>query len=150
MPQSLSKVYTHIIFGTKHRQNFIDDDIESSLFNYLGGVCRGLESHPVQVGGYRNHVHILCLLGRKVPQTKLLEELKKRSSKWIKTQGQQYQNFYWQDGYGIFSVSPGKVEVVSKYIQNQELHHRKMSFREEYRRFLDKYHVDYDEKYLWD
>ncbi len=104
MPQSLSKVYVHIIFSTKNRQNLIDDRIENSLYEYLGGICKGLECNPLKVGGHKNHVHLLCLLSRKVAQMKLLEELKKQSSKWIKTKDQAYSNFYWQDGYGIFSI----------------------------------------------
>jgi len=110
MPQSLSKVYVHIIFSTKNRQNLIDDSIEASLYEYLGGICKGLECNPVKVGGHKNHVHVLCLLSRKVAQMKLLEEIKKQSSKWIKTKGQAYSNFYWQDGYGIFSINPTEID----------------------------------------
>ena len=150
MPQSLSKVYTHIIFSTKYRQHLIDDQIEHELFNYLGGVCQALECHPVQVGGYQNHVHILCLLSRKIAQVKLLEEVKKRSSKWIKTRDKKYAGFYWQDGYGIFSVNPRKIDVVARYIKNQKVHHQTLSFKEEFRRFLIKYHVEFDERYVWD
>ena len=80
---------------------------------------------------------------------KLLEELKKQSSKWIKTKGDEYSNFYWQDGYGIFSVNPTQVEVVKEYIKNQENHHKKLTFKEELLAFLQKYHIDYDERYLW-
>jgi REP element-mobilizing transposase RayT len=81
---------------------------------------------------------------------KLLEELKKQSSKWIKTKGESYSNFYWQRGYGIFSVNPAEIEVVVKYIENQEEHHRKKTFQDEFRAFLKKYNVDYDEMYVWD
>ena len=150
MAQSLSKVYVHIVFSTKHRQNLIDDHIKTPLFEYLGGICRGLDCNPVQVGGYQNHVHILCLLSRKVTQMKLLEELKKRSSKWIKTKGNAYSNFYWQDGYGIFSVNPSEIDRVIDYIKNQEGHHQKRSFQDEFRAFLKKYKVEYDERYVWD
>ena len=150
MAQSLSKVYVHIIFSTKHRQNLIDDNIKTSLFEYLGGICRGLECNPVQVGGHQNHVHILCLLSRKITQMKLLEELKKRSSKWVKTKGAPYLNFYWQDGYGIFSVNPSEIDKVIDYIKNQEEHHQKRSFQDEFRAFLKKYKVEYDERYVWD
>ncbi len=90
MPQSLSKVYVHLIFSTKHRQNRIDDTIKESLFEYLGGICRGLECNPIRVGGYKNHIHILCLLSRKITQMKLVEELKVESSKWIKTKIQSF------------------------------------------------------------
>ena len=150
MPQSLSKMYTHIIFSTKKRRNRIDESIESALYNYLGGVCKALDCDPVQVGGHRNHVHILCLLSRKITQMNLLEEVKKRSSKWIKTQDSSYSNFYWQDGYGIFSVSPAQVQRVATYIRNQKKHHEKMSFKQEFRKFLKAYQVEYEEQYVWD
>jgi len=153
MPQSLSNVYTHIIFSTKHRHPLIDDAIEGELFDYLGGVCKALECNPVQVGGYQNHVHILCLLSRKITQMKLLEEIKKRSSKWIKTKGRSYSTFYWSRGlgrYGIFSVNPSKVDRVVCYIRNQRVHHQKMDFKQEYRKILNMYRIEYDERYVWD
>ena len=150
MPQSLSKVYVHIIFSTKNRQNLIDDVIEKSLFEYLGGICKGLECNPIRVGGHKNHVHLLCLLSRKVSQMKLLEEVKKQSSKWIKTKGNSYAKFYWQDGYGIFSVNPSDTGNVIDYIMTQHEHHKQKSFKDEYRDFLNKYNVEYDERYVWD
>lgn len=150
MPQSLSKVYVHITFSTKHRQNLIDDNISERLYEYLGGICKGLECNPIKVGGHKDHVHILCLLSRKIAQMKLLEEVKKRSSKWIKTIDDKYANFYWQDGYGIFSVNPAEIEIVKQYIINQAKHHKHKSFQDEYRAFLKKYNVDYDERYMWD
>ena len=150
MSQSLSKVYVHIVFSTKNHQNLIDDKIESSLYEYLGGICKDLECYPIQVGGYKNHVHILCLLSRKIAQMKLLEELKKGSSKWIKTKGENYKNFYWQDGYGIFSVNPSEVDVAKNYIKNQKEHHKNISFKDELRAFFKKYNVEYDERYVWD
>ena len=150
MPQSLSKVYVHIIFSTKNRENLIDDKIENSLYEYLGGICKGLECNPVKVGGYKNHVHLLCLLSRKVSQMKFLEEIKKQSSKWIKTKGQAYSNFYWQDGYGIFSINPTETDKVIDYIQLQQEHHKHKSFQDEFIAFLKKYQVEYDERYIWD
>ncbi|RLD68761.1 MAG: IS200/IS605 family transposase [Bacteroidetes bacterium] len=150
MPQSLSKVYVHITFSTKNRQNLIDDDIKNKLFEYLGGICKKLECNPVKVGGYQNHIHILCILSKKITQIKLLEEVKKSSSKWIKTQSTKYSNFYWQDGYGIFSVNPYEIDIVEKYIENQEEHHKTRTFQDEYRAFLKKYEVEYDERYVWD
>lgn len=150
MPQSLVKNYIHIVFSTKHRHPFIDADIQDELFSYLGGTCKNLESNPVIVGGYRNHVHILCMLSRKIALMKLVEEIKTSSSKWMKTKGRQYENFYWQNGYGGFSVNPKKTDVVKNYILNQEEHHKKKSFKDEYRGFLKKYEIEYDERYVWD
>jgi REP element-mobilizing transposase RayT len=150
MPQSLSKVYVHLTFSTKNRHPLIDANIKTSLWEYLGGICRGLECNPVQIGGVSDHVHILCLLSKKIAQMKLIEEVKKQSSKWIKTKGAQYAGFYWQDGYGIFSVNPTETDVVTNYIKNQEEHHKRRTFKEEFVLFLKKYKIDYDEKYLWD
>ncbi|MHA7109413.1 IS200/IS605 family transposase [Sunxiuqinia elliptica] len=150
MPQSLSKVYLHITFSTKQRKKLIDKDIQTKLFEYLGGICKGLSCNPVRVGGTNDHVHILCTLSRKISQAELIEALKKNSSKWMKTQGKRYQNFYWQNGYGIFSVNPTEVDVVTNYINSQEEHHRAKTFQEEFQAFLKKYQVEYDERYVWD
>jgi putative transposase len=150
MPQSLTKIYIHIVFSTKNRQHLITDDIQNELFDYLGGICKQLECNPVRVGGYKNHVHILCILSKKITLIKLIEEIKKSSSKWIKTKGQEFSKFYWQDGYSAFSVNPSQIDIVTKYINNQEEHHRKKSFEEECRTFFKKYGVEYDEKYVWD
>ncbi|RLD49724.1 MAG: IS200/IS605 family transposase [Bacteroidetes bacterium] len=150
MPQSLSKVYVHITFSTKNRENRIDDKIETPLFEYIGGICKQMECNPIKVGGHQNHIHILCLLSRKVAQMTLLENVKKSSSKWVKTQGDEYSNFYWQDGYGIFSINPTEIDVVEEYIKNLKEHHKKKSFQDEFRAFLKKYNVDYDERYVWD
>ena len=150
MSQSLSKVYVHITFSTKKRYPFIDSNIEQELWAYLGGICKELECNLIRVGGYNDHVHVCCLLSKKITQIKLLEEIKKESSRWIKTKGRQYSKFYWQDGYGIFSVNPYEVDKVIEYIDNQSKHHRKRSFKEELLAFLKKYKVEYDERYLWD
>jgi REP element-mobilizing transposase RayT len=128
----------------------IDHTIKERLFDYLGGTCRGLECNPIRVGGHLDHVHILCLLSRKISQAKLLEEVKKQSSLWIKTVSPCYSNFYWQDGYGAFSVSPSGVERVVNYINDQEEHHISNTFQDEFRGFLKIYEVEYDERYVWD
>ena len=150
MAQSLVKNYLHIIFSTKNRQPLIDDYIENDLFSYLGGICNGLESYPLKIGGCRDHVHILCLLSKKIALIKFMQELKAQSSKWIKPMDERYKNFFWQDGYGAFSVTPSEIESVKRYIANQHEHHKKKTFQEEYREFLNLYDVDYDERYVWD
>jgi putative transposase len=150
MGQSLVKNYLHLIFSTKNREPFIEKTIQPELYNYLGGICNSLESYPVKIGGYDDHVHILCLLSKKITLIKLMEELKSNSSKWIKTKGETFSNFYWQDGYGAFSVSPSEIQVVTEYISNQEEHHGKKTFQDEYRSFLKKYTVEYDERYVWE
>jgi putative transposase len=150
MPQSLVQNYLHIVFSTKLRQPFIDKEISPELFSYLAAICKKLECSPIIVGGHRDHVHLLIMLSRKIALMKLIEELKSHSSKWIKTKGPQYQNFYWQRGYGAFSVHSKGLDIVKQYISNQEEHHSKKSFQGEYREFLKQYNVEYDEKYVWD
>ena len=150
MGQSLVKNYIHIVFSTKYRQPLITDDIESELHAYLGGVCKKLECHPLKVGGYTDHIHILCMLSRKITLMKLLEEIKSHSSKWVKTKGDNFKDFYWQNGYGAFSVKPSEVDVVIRYIANQKEHHSKKTFQREYKAYLKKYDVEFDERYVWD
>ena len=150
MPQSLVKNYIHLVFSTKNRQPLILNAIKEELFNYLGGVCKELESQPIVVGGTIDHVHLLFNLSRKIALMNLVEIVKTHSSQWIKTKGVEFNQFYWQHGYGGFSVNPKQIEMVKKYIQNQEEHHRKKTFQDEYRQFLKKYNVDYDERYVWD
>ena len=150
MAQSLVRNYIHIVFSTKQRQALIDSPIESALHSYLAGTCKNLECHPVKVGGYTDHVHILCMLSKKLTVVNLMEELKSNSSKWIKTQGDSYKNFFWQNGYGAFSVNPSEIDVAAAYIENQCEHHKTRSFQDEYRAFLKKYDVAYDEQYVWD
>jgi len=150
MPQSLVKNYIHITFSTKYRYPFIDDKVKDELFGYLGGICKNLECNPIIVGGYRDHVHVLCLLSRKISLMKLIERIKANSSKWIKTKGIKYQNFYWQRGYGAFSVRHSQVDIVKSYILNQENHHMKKSYKDEYLVFLQENNIEYDERYVWD
>ena len=95
---------------------------------YIGGICKRLECNPVKIGGYLDHVHILCLLSKKIPLMKLLEEVKAHSSKWIKTKDESVKKFYWQNGYGAFSVNPYEIDKVIAYIENQKEHHKKENF----------------------
>ena len=150
MGQSLVKNYIHIVFSTKYRQPLIQQSVVSELYCYLGGICNKLGCQVIKVGGFTDHIHILCLLSKKITLVKLLEELKSHSSKWIKTKGEAYSNFYWQDGYGAFSVNPSDVEIVINYIANQKEHHSKKTFQNEYTAFLKKHEVEYDERYVWD
>ena len=150
MGQSLIKIYLHIIFSTKYRKPMITDDIENELYNYLGGICNNLDCQPIKVGGYINHIHILCRLSNNITIAKLLQEVKSNSSKCIKTKGIQHKNFYWQNGYGAFSVNPSQINTVINYISNQKAHHKRKSFQKEYVAILKKYDVDFDERYIWD
>ena len=149
MPQSLSKVLVHLIFSTKHREPLIGSEIRPRLHAYLVGILDHLKSPSLQTGGVADHVHILFSLGRTISQAALVEEVKKSSSKWMKAEGG-VPSFSWQAGYGAFSVGQSQTDAVARYIQNQEEHHRKVTFQEEFRKFLERYRVPYDERYVWD
>jgi REP element-mobilizing transposase RayT len=150
MGQSLVKNYIHIVFGTKKRIPLIYQPVQDELYSYIGGICKEMECHPIKIGGYTEHIHILCMLSKKIALMKLLEEVKSHSSKWMKTRSTALKNFYWQNGYGAFSVNPSEVEKVIAYIENQKAHHKKKTFQDEYIAFLKKYRVEYDERYLWE
>ncbi|MFD1615741.1 IS200/IS605 family transposase [Gelatiniphilus marinus] len=150
MGQSLVQNYIHIVFSTKYREELIYPPYEQELHAYLGGVCNELECPVLIVGGYTNHIHILCMLSKKIALMTLVQKIKAHSSKWIKTKDKSLANFFWQDGYGAFSVNPREVDVVINYIKNQHEHHSKKDFKEEYRSFLKTCNVDYDEKYVWE
>ena len=150
MGQSLVQNYLHIIFSTKHRQKLIYPPYEEELHAYIGGTCKKLDSPVLTVGGYTDHIHILCMLSKKIPLMTLVQKVKANSSKWMKTNDESLSNFFWQDGYGAFSVNPRQVDNVIKYIENQHEHHHKKTFKKEYRQILKEHKVEYDEKYVWD
>ena len=150
MSQSLANNYIHIVFSTKHRAPFIQAPYEQELHGYLGGICNNMECNPIKIGGYTDHIHLLCMLSKKIALMKLLEEVKSHSSKWMKTKDESLKNFYWQDGYGAFSINSTEVDKVTKYINNQHEHHKEIIFQDEYRAMLKKYKVKYDERYVWD
>lgn len=150
MPQSLSSVLIHLIFSTKNREPFITPTIETELHPYMATIFRGLESPSLAINGTHDHIHILFSLSRVIAIADLLEEVKTESSKWIKTKGPEFRNFHWQRGYGAFSIGRSQVEEVKQYIHGQKEHHRRVTFQEEYRKFLKAYGVEYDERYVWD
>lgn len=150
MPQSLVKNYIHIVFSTKHREDFIDDEIEKELFPYIAVLCKDFESPALQIGGTDDHIHILCILSRKIALMKLVQEIKAHSSKWIKTKGSKYENFFWQNGYGAFSVGKNEINRVINYIKNQRVHHKMQEFKNELIEMLDNHNIEYDERYIWD
>ncbi|WP_107038414.1 IS200/IS605 family transposase [Brumimicrobium mesophilum] len=150
MPQSLPNHYIHIVFSTKNREPLIHPPFEKELHAYIAGICNSLECKVLIVGGYTDHIHILCMHSPKIAFMVLMQKIKANSSKWMKTKDESLRNFSWQRGYGSFSVNPSETDIVIKYIENQHEHHRKKSFQEEYRAFLKKYKVVYDENYVWD
>jgi len=147
MPQSLSKLYVHLAFSTKHREPLLLAPLRAQMHAYLATVLKNQDSPAVKVGGTSDHVHVLFRLSKDRTLAAIVEEVKTSSSKWVKTQGRAIVNFPWQSGYGGFSVSPAEV---AEYIAQQERHHRAVTFQEEYRRLLESHGIEFDERYVWD
>lgn len=145
MPQSLASIYVHATFSTLDRSPLIENP--SNLHAYLGGISKQMGCHPVIAGGVADHVHILSALSRTVTVADWIKELKRVSSIYMK---QVQPRFAWQSGYGAFSVGREQIEAVRAYIANQEAHHRKVSFQDEYRLLLEEQGVTWDERYVWD
>ena len=150
MAQSLSSVLIHLVFSTKDREPFISTEIEPELHAYLVGIFKEHKCPSILVGGTFDHIHALFNLHRTRAIADVVEELKKGSSKWIKTQGVEFRNFHWQAGYGAFSIGQSGVEPLKLYIANQRQHHGKTTFKNEFRGLLKKYEMEYDERYVWD
>jgi putative transposase len=149
--QSLVQLYMHIVFSTQGREPFlVDRTIRENVHTRLGGLCNELNCPVIRVGGIADHIHVLCRFGKSITVSDFHKEFKRKSSRWIKTISPDLRNFYWQKGYGAFSVSPAHVDALRRYIDNQEEHHKTESFQDEFRRLLKKYGVEYDERYVWD
>ena len=150
MPQSLANLYVHLIFSTKERVPYLSPKVCPDLHAYLATVLANLHSPAVLINSVADHVHLLFNMGRTVSLAQVVEDVKKSSSKWIKTQDAALSGFSWQAGYGAFSVSESNVPKVANYIRNQEEHHRVKTFQEEYREFLARHKMPFDERYVWD
>lgn len=150
MPQSLSFVLLHLVFSTKDRTPCLEPSVRPGLNKYLATVARNTGCEGYRAGGVADHVHLAVRLSRTITIAGLIEELKTSSSKSLKTDLAQIKDFAWQRGYGAFSVSPSDLPALIAYIDNQEEHHRTRTFQEEYRAFLNKYGVEFDERYVWD
>ncbi|MEX2606987.1 MAG: IS200/IS605 family transposase [Kiritimatiellia bacterium] len=152
MPQSLAQIYLHLIFSTRERESWITPILRHEMHAYMAGISRELDAPAIQVGGVSDHVHVLAHFPRTLTVSKWVELLKTQSNRWFKQQSTENNRnlFAWQKGYGVFSVSPSHLDLVKTYIRNQETHHRTVTFKDEYRKIMDKYNVQYDERYVWD
>jgi putative transposase len=151
MSQSLSQVYLHIVYSTKHRIAWLDDErVRNNLYAFMAGVFKGQGSPALIINGPADHVHILCRMSRTITIAKLVEASKADPSRWVKQQGLKYADFHWQNGYGAFSVSASKVDDVYGYIERQQEHHATLSFQDEYRELCRRHGNEWDERYVWD
>ena len=151
MPQSLARIWLHIVFSTKERRAYLQNEkIREELFRLLGHHANAIDCPPACVGGWIDHVHVLCGLARTVTVAQLIENLKTETSKWVKKQMPDLGLFHWQSGYGAFSVSQSNVDQVIEYIDGQAKHHGRMSFQDEFRALCEKHKIEIDERYVWD
>jgi REP element-mobilizing transposase RayT len=151
MSQSLAKILVHTVFSTKDRRPLLGiKPLRDELHRCLGGILTDLECQPIIVGGVEDHVHLLCALARTRDVASMVKEVKRGSSLWLKTKSQELQDFSWQNGYGMFSIGFSQIGSVCGYIANQEEHHRKVSFTDEFRLLLKRYEIEFDERYVWD
>ena len=150
MAQSLSKIYVHLVFSTKNHYPFINSNVKERLHSYIAGTFKNMDSPVISINSTEDHIHILFRLSRKYSLSKIIEEVKKQSSRWIKDINFGNDKFAWQKGYGAFSISSSKLEAAKKYIDNQSEHHRKKSYKEEIEDFVKHYDLDEcDEKFFW-
>lgn len=151
MPQSFSAVYVHLVYSTKNRRPWLRDRaLRNDLHAFLGGTSKTLECPTIRVGGVEDHVHALARLGRTISLADWVKELKRVTSLWVKEQDAANEAFAWQNGYAAFSVSASSLDEVERYIANQESHHQKMSFQDEFRALLERHGMTWDERYVWD
>jgi putative transposase len=150
MPQSLVRNLIHVCFSTKNRVDLIMPEIERDLFSYMHGIVENNNSKLILANGTANHVHLLISIGKTLSISELIGDIKRDSSSWVKTQDRKFSQFYWQEGYGAFSVGQTEDERVIKYIANQKEHHQQKDYKTEFRGFLRKYKIEYDERYVWD
>lgn len=149
MASTLVKINIHLIFHVKSTSVKMREEVLDRIFAYIGGTIRSIEGAPIQIGGMPDHVHILASLPKTMSLADFVRTIKAHSSKWIKTLNDSYQSFTWQEGYGAFSVSPTLLNKTIRYIQGQAEHHKKRTFIEEYKLFLEAYGIDYDERFAF-
>lgn len=149
MPQSLVKILVHMVWSTKDRRRIITPHIEPQLYGYISGIITNNGGRMIIAGGDADHLHVLASIGR-IDIAELVGDIKRDSSSWIKKQDSQFERFYWQRGYGAFSIGQSQVAAVSRYIRNQKEHHKTQTYQDEFRALCSKYEVQIDERYCWD
>ncbi|MEP7229939.1 MAG: IS200/IS605 family transposase [Ginsengibacter sp.] len=150
MPGTFSKLYIQVVFAVKGRENMISNSWNKELHKYIAGIIKGKEQKSIIVNGMPDHVHAFIGLRQAMSISDLVRDIKNNSSNFIKDHKWVKRKFEWQDGYGAFSYSHSHIDSVYKYILNQETHHKKKTFKQEYLEFLKKFEVEYEEKYLFE
>lgn len=150
MPGTFTQLYVQIVFAVKGRVNLIPSQCKSELNQYIAGIIKGKDQKPIIVNGMPDHIHAFIGIKPVMAVSDLVRDIKNNSSKFITDKKWVIGKFQWQEGYGAFSYSHSQIENVYKYILNQEQHHKKRTFREEYLELLKKFEIEYNEKYLFE
>ncbi|MBX3434286.1 MAG: IS200/IS605 family transposase [Pirellulales bacterium] len=150
MPQSLASLHVHFVFSTKNREPRLETEFRPRLFEYIGGTLRECNCVLVAAGGTADHLHLLVSLARTTSVADVMRIVKANSSKWIHQVDARLGDFQWQTGYGAFAVSFSAIDAVRSYLANQDVHHAKQSFQDEFRELLRRHEVEWDERYVWD
>lgn len=150
MANAFTNLQYHLVFSTKHRKNIILDRFREDLYSYIGGIIRSEKGKIIRIGGTINHIHILADFSKSNTISNMLQQIKGSSSKWLNKKKLLPYRFGWQSGYAAFTVSESMVDIVSRYIENQALHHKNMTFKYEYIKLLEKHGIEYDKNLLWD
>ena len=150
MANTYSQIYIQVVFSVKGRQNLILSNWKDELHKYICGIVSGTKQKVLAIGGVADHIHILISVNPSVSISDLVKDIKANSSRWINERSFIKGKFQWQEGFGAFSYSYKEIDRVVKYINNQEKHHQKKTFKDEYLEFLDNFKVEFDEKYVFD
>ena len=149
MSHTFVNALLHCVFSTKGRRRLITADLQERLWPFLGGIAREQGFKALAIGGVEDHVHLLLSLPATLPIAKAIQLVKGASSKWVHDTFPKHRGFAWQEGYGAFSIGVSQVDATTKYIRSQAEHHRKTTFQEEFRMFLKRHGIEYDERYVW-
>ena len=150
MSNTYTKIYLHIVFSVKGRENLIQKKWKEELYKYICGIVNGKEQKVYAIGGVGDHIHLLVSIKPNIALSDLVRDIKSNSSKWINDKGYNIGKFQWQEGFGAFSYAQSQLDTVITYINNQEQHHQKTTFKDEYLDLLQKFNVEYDDKYLFE
>ena len=150
MANTFTQIYIQIVFSTYQRQNMIRNEIKDDIYKYITGIVQNKHHKLIVINGMSDHIHIFIGMKPNESISDLVRDIKKDSSRFINSNGWIRGKFKWQEGFGAFSYGHSQIDSVIQYIQNQETHHKKLTFKEEYVNFLEKFNVEYDKQYVFD
>lgn len=150
MAGTFSQIYIQVVFAVKGRENLLHKTWRDDVFKYMSGIIKGKNQKPIIINGVADHVHLFIGIKPSIAISDLVRDIKNNSTNFINNQKYEYGKFSWQEGFGVFSYSDSQINSVYHYILNQEEHHKKQTFKQEYLAFIEKFGIEYNEKYLFE